>query len=220
MAKWINDEQLFETMRNELYSPVIGDILDQLGFYHQILSPKIQPLRLEDKLAGRAMPSLFIEIYEPQERPFGLMCESLDQLNPNEIYVGTGTVRCSMWGEIMTATAKQRGAIGAIVNGYHRDTPTVMEQNFPVWSWGRFAQDSSVRTKVIDYRCPIEIGGVRIEPGDLIFADLDGIVIIPRENTDEVIEKAIEKARGEKKVRSLIEKGMTSLDAFNKYGIL
>ena len=96
----------------------------------------------------------------------------------------------------------------------------MLEQNWPVFSRGRFAQDSSVRTKVIDYRCPIEIGGVWIEPGDIVFGDLDGVVIVPHRVADEVLEKSLEKARTEKVVRKAVEAGMSSTDAFRKYGVL
>jgi len=113
-----------------------------------------------------------------------------------------------------------RGAAGAIIDGYHRDTPMVLEQNWPVFSRGRFAQDSSVRTQVVNYRCPIEVGEVWIEPGDLVFADQDGVLIVPRALEREVIGKALEKVRGEKAVRREIENGMSSTAAFAKYGIL
>lgn len=221
MPEYNNDNELFALMRKVLYTPVVGDILDGLGCYHQFLPPQVQPMRETDKLAGRAMPALVADCHGPQKKPFGFLTEALDQLQPGEIYVTAGgTMRCAYWGEILTATARTRGALGAIVNGYHRDTPMVLEQNWPVFSRGRFAQDSSVRMKVIDYRCPIEIEGTWIEPGDLIFADQDGVVVIPKKHETEVIEKALEKARGEKLVRKEIENGMSSTDAFKKYGIL
>ena len=124
------------------------------------------------------------------------------------------------WGELLTATARTRGAVGAVVDGFHRDTPKVLEQNWPVFSRGRYAQDSSVRTAVVDFRCPIEIGGVWIEPGDLIFGDLDGVVVVPRAVEAQVITGALEKARGEKVVRQAIEDGMSATAAFKKFGIL
>ena len=123
-------------------------------------------------------------------------------------------------GELLTATARTRGAVGAVVDGFHRDTPKVLEQNWPVFSRGRYAQESSVRTAVADYRCPIEIAGVWIEPGDLVFGDLDGVVIVPRAVENEVITRALKKARGEKVVRKAIEGGMTATAAFKKFGIL
>ena len=114
----------------------------------------------------------------------------------------------------------RHGAAGAVINGFHRDTPQMLSQNWPVFSRGRYAQDSSVRTKVVDFRCALEVGGVWIEPGDLVFGDLDGVVIVPRKHEKEVIAKALEKARGEKLVRKEIEAGMSSTAAFKKYGIL
>ena len=119
-----------------------------------------------------------------------------------------------------TATAKKRGAVGAVINGFHRDTPKVLEQNWPVFSRGRFAQDSGVRTQVVDFRCHIEIGQVTVQPGELIFADLDGVLVIPKAVEAEAIERALAKARGEKMVRKEIEGGMSSTAAFKKYGIL
>ncbi len=221
MKEWKNDKELFELMEKELYTPVVGDVLDGFGKYHQILPAQVQPIRVEDRLCGRAMPVLQIDVFGVQKKPFGLLTEVLDQLEEDEIYIATGgDMRCAYWGEILTATSKARGARGAIVNGYHRDTPQVMEQNWPVFSRGRFCQDSSVRTQVADYRCDIEIDGVWIRPGDLIFADLDGVVIIPKELEEEVVLKALEKARAEKLVRKEIENGMSSTAAFKKYGVL
>lgn len=219
--EWTSDAQLFELIQNVLYTPVVGDILDDLGFVHQFLPQPIQPLREEMKLAGRAMPVLMIDVHGKQKQPFGKLTEALDQLQPGEIYLASGgEMRCAYWGEILTATAKKRGAVGAVINGFHRDTPKVLEQNWPVFSRGRFAQDSGVRTQVVDYRCPIEVGSVHVQPGDLIFADLDGIVVIPRAAETETIKRSLEKARGEKLVRKEIEAGMSSTDAFRKYGIL
>lgn len=221
MKEWKNDKELFKLFKKELYTPVVGDILDELGYYHQFLPPEIHPAQLDMKLIGRAMPVNMIDVYGEQEVPFGLLTEALDQIEEGEIYIAHGgNKRCAYWGEILTATARKRGGNGAIINGYHRDTPKMLEQNFPVFSLGRYAQDSSVRTKVVDYRCPIEIGKVWIEPGDLIFADLDGILIIPKKVEEIVVEKALIKARGEKLVRKEIENGMSSTEAYKKYGIL
>jgi 4-hydroxy-4-methyl-2-oxoglutarate aldolase len=188
---------------------------------HQFLPQPIQPMRESMKLAGRAMPVLMIDVFGKQKQPFGKLTEALDQLKPGEIYLASGgEMRCAYWGEILTATAKKRGAVGAAINGFHRDTPRVLEQDWPVFSRGRFAQDSGVRTQVVDYRVPIEVGNVKVAPGDLVIGDLDGVVIVPAEVEKEVVRRALEKARGEKLVRREIEAGMSSTDAFRKYGIL
>jgi regulator of RNase E activity RraA len=221
MPEWKNDTELFAMMRDVLYTPVVGDILDQLGCLHQFLPPAVRPLRDSMKLAGRAMPVLQMDVFGPQAKPFGLMTQALDDLKPGEIYLATGgTMQCANWGEILTATARTRGAAGAVVNGYHRDTPKVLEQNWPVFSRGAWAQDSAPRMKVVNFRCRIEIEGVAINPGDLVFGDVDGVVIVPRDLESEVLSKALEKARGEKLVRKDIESGMSSTAAFEKYGIL
>ena len=208
-------------MKDVLYTPVVGDILDDLGFTHQFLPQRIQPMREEMKLAGRAMPVLMIDVYGRQKQPFGKLTEALDQLGPGEIYLASGgEMRCAYWGEILTATAKKRGAAGAVINGFHRDTPQVLAQDWPVFSRGRFAQDSGVRTQVVDYGCPIEVGGVAVSPGDLVFGDLDGVLVIPKQVEVEAIGRALDKARGEKLVRKEIEAGLSSTEAFRKYGIL
>ncbi len=215
------DFELFDLLKTQLYTAVVGDILDTLGLFHQFLPPSIQPLKLEMKVAGRAMPVLMMDVYGNQKEPFGLMTQALDALQPGEVYIAAGAQhRSATWGEIMTAAAKARGAVGAVVFGYHRDTHQVLEQEFPVFSLGRFAQDSGPRMKVADFRIPIEIDGVSIQPGDLVFGDLDGVVIIPRDVEEEVVRKALEKSRGEKLVRKEIEKGLSCTEAFKKYGIL
>jgi len=212
---------MFDLVRNELYTPVVGDILDDLDYTRQFLPQPIQPMSDTMKLAGRAMPVVMIDVYGRQKKPFGLLTEALDQLEPGEIdLAGGGDMRCAYWGEILTATAKKRGAAGAVINGFHRDTPKVLEQAWPVFSRGRFAQDSAVRTQVVDYRCPIEIGQVTVQPGYLIFGDLDGVVVVPKKVESEVIARALAKARGEKLVRKEIDAGMSSTAAFRKYGIL
>lgn len=217
----LNRHEILEVMKKELYTPVVGDILDQMGFYHQFLPQAIRPLKSDMKLAGYAMTVLMIDVYGEQKKPFGLLTEALDNLEEDEIYIASGgEMRCAYWGELLTATAKKRGAVGAVLNGWHRDTPQVLEQNWPVFSRGCYAQDSSVRTQVADYRCRIEVGDVTVMPGDLIFGDIDGVLVIPSQQIDAVIEKALEKARGEKQVRHAIEQGMTSTDAFAKFGIL
>lgn len=217
----MNDSEFLPRIERELYSPVIGDILDTLGFRHQFLPPELRPLLPEMVVAGRAMPVLMMDVYETPEKPFGLMTEALDDLKPGEIYVAAGaSPRSATWGEIMTAAAKARGARGAILDGYHRDTRQVLAQSFPVFSRGAWAQDSGPRMKVAEYRCVIEIANIRIEPGDLLFADRDGVLVIPRKLEEEVVRTALEKAKKEKSVRAAIERGMSATEAFRTYGVL
>lgn len=221
MSLWKNETEMFKLMKEKLYTPVVGDILDTMGYYHQFLPQEIRPLTNDMKLAGKAMTVLMIDVFGEQKKPFGRLTEALDQIEENEIYMATGgTKRCAYWGELLTATARTRGAVGAVVNGWHRDTPQVLSQNWPVFSAGCYAQDSSVRTQVVDFRCPIEVGQVTVHNGDIVFGDIDGVLIIPKDIAEEVLEKALEKASGEKTVRKAIEDGMTATEAFRVFGIL
>lgn len=221
MALWNNDKEMYALMKEKLYTPVVGDILDEMGYTHQFLPQAIRPLKDSMRLAGKAMTVLMIDVFGPQKKPFGLLTEALDQLKEDEIYLATGgSKRCAYWGELLTATARTRKAVGAVVDGWHRDTPQVLEQDWPVFSCGCYAQDSSVRTQVVDFRCQIEIGQVTINDGDLVFGDVDGVLIIPKEVAEEVIVKALKKASGEKLVRKAIEEGMSATAAFAKFGIL
>lgn len=215
-----NDETLAR-IREELYTPVIGDILDTMGLFHQFLSPSLHPVRPEMKVAGFAMPVLMMDVYGHQEVPFGKLTQALDSLEQNEVYVAGGAMhRSANWGEILTVTAKERGAAGAVVDGFHRDTPQILREGFPVFSCGAYAQDSGPRMSVVDYRVSIEIGDVLIRPGDLIVGDEDGVVVVPHECTDEVIRLSLEKARTEKVMIKAIQDGMSVTDAFEKYGVL
>ncbi len=106
--KWNNDIELFDIIRNVLYTPVVGDVLDKLGYCHQFLPQPIAPLRLADKIVGRAMPVMMNDVSGPQQKPFGNLTEALDQLKGGEVYLATGgSMSCAYWGEILTATAKQ-----------------------------------------------------------------------------------------------------------------
>ena len=234
MARWKTDEELFSLIREKLYTPVVGDILDQMGYTHQFLPMAIRPLTAQvppnmvapmepdnrNVLVGWACTVLENDVFSAPKKPFGYLTEALDQLRPNEIYVATGAHNSALWGELLTATSKVRGAVGAVIDGPTRDTPQVLAQNFPVFCTGCWAQDSSLRTYVCDFRCPIEIGQVTIHDGDLMFGDVDGVLVVPRGIVEEVIEKALDKAAGEKLVRKAIENGMSATEAFAHFGIL
>ncbi|NME35509.1 RraA family protein [Fusobacterium sp. FSA-380-WT-3A] len=217
----LNKNELLEIIKEKLNTSVIGDILDSYGYYHQILPPQIKAMKKGQKIVGYAMTVLMIDVFGPQEKPFGRLTEALDQIEENEIYICTGgTQRCAYWGELLTTTAKYRGGVGAIINGYHRDTRQIEKIDWPIFSMGSYAQDSGVRTQVVDFRCTIEIGGVTIHNRDLIVADEDGVVVVPREVEEKVIEEALEKIKGENKFVEAIRNGMSSTEAFKKFGVL
>ena len=230
MKSWSTDEELFATIRRELFTCVVGDVMDKMGLQHQFLPPQIRPLRSDMVVVGRAMPVLAVDVFEEKvtgsnnklmQKPFGLMLEALDDLKPNEVYVNTGSSpRNALWGELMSIRARKLGAAGAVLDGYLRDTKAVLKLDFSSFCWGSYAQDSAPRYKVVDFRIAIEIGCVRLRPGDFVFGDIDGVCVVPVEAATEVFTKALEKARGEKLVRKALEEGSSAVAAFEKYGIM
>ena len=228
MAIWHNESEMLHVMKTELYSSVIGDILDQMGYVHQFLPSRIQPLREHMVVAGRAMTVLEADVCAGEggrnpvlQRNFGLMLEALDDLKKDEIHICSGSSPSyALVGELMCTRMKILGAAGCVVNGFHRDTRGILELDFPCFSYGRYAQDQAPRGKVLDYRVPIEMDGVRILPGDLIFGDLDGVLVIPRAVEQEVLERAYEKATGEKTVAQAIRSGMSAVESFRVHGIM
>jgi len=230
MLQWTSDDELFERCRKELFSAVLGDVMDIMGYTHQFLPPQIQPLRDDMVIAGRAMPVLEADddggegpgrANEMLNQPFGLMLRALDELQKNEVYVCTGSSPdYALWGELMSTCAMNRGAVGAVVDGYSRDTRGILNLNFPTFSHGRYAQDQRPRGKVIDLRCTIKMGAVQIAPGDIVFGDLDGVCVIPKAIEKEVIEAAWEKAHGEKQVFEAIKGGMGAQASWDRFGIM
>src|SRR5580700_9513513 len=193
---WKSDNELFALVRRELFTCVVGDVMDKLELQHQFLPPQIRPLRADMVVVGRALPVLAVDVFAEKvagtantlmEKPFGLMLEALDDLKANEIYVNTGSSpRNALWGEMMTIRARKLGAAGVVLNGYLRDTIAVLKLDFPAFSWGSYAQDSAPRYKVVDFRIAIEIASVRVRPGDFLFGDIDGVCVVPYEAADEV----------------------------------
>ncbi len=227
---WKSDDDLFALVQRELFTSVVGDVMDKLDLQHQFLPPQIQPLRQDMVVLGRAMPALSVDVFAERiagsanrlmDKSFGLMLEALDDLRKNEVYVNTGSSpRNALWGELMSTRARKLGSRGAVLNGYVRDTKAILNMSFPTFAFGSYGQDSAPRCKVVDFRIPIEVGQVRVRPADIIFGDIDGVLLVPVEVEDEVFTLALEKARGEKLVKKAIEKGSSAVEAFEKYGTM
>ncbi|HTZ66823.1 MAG TPA: RraA family protein [Roseiarcus sp.] len=225
----IEDHAPFANLREKLFTAVVGDVLDKLGWRRQFLPQAIQPLRSDMKIVGRAMPVLEADIFDANPgapgdagaKPFGLMLEALDDLRAGEVYVATGgSFRYALWGELMSTRARYLGAAGAVLNGFVRDAAGIEALGFPTFSRGLYAQDQGPRGKVIDFRVSIEIEGIRIAPGDLIFGDREGVLVIPAEVEVEAIEAALTKASTENRVATAIRGGMGAREAFDTFGVL
>ena len=224
MKQWGSDQELFDTLRRELFTAVVGDVMDAMGLLHQFLPPQIKPLRNDMMVTGRAMTVLEADVPSGTDfvsEPFGLMFRALDDLKAEEVYIcAGGSPRYALWGELMSTRATILGAAGAVVDGYHRDTSGILRLGFPTFSYGGYAQDQAPRGKVIDFRVPLEVGGVKVAPGDIVFGDLDGVCVIPRDAEDEVFRRALEKVQQENLVGRAIEEGMSAQEAFEKFGVM
>jgi regulator of RNase E activity RraA len=208
-------------MRTHLFSAVIGDVLDLHGLHHQFLMPECKPLDPKMVVCGRAMTVFETDISEPVDPPFGRMLEALDSMKADEVYIAAGSSpRYALWGELMSTAALARGAAGAVLAGYTRDTNGILQMNFPVFCYGSYAQDQRGRGQVVDFRIPLEINGVTIQPGDIIFGDIDGVLVLPREIEHIVVSEALEQVKKEKTARKLLLSGASAESVFCETGVL
>ncbi len=217
-----NDKELFDTMERKLYSSVISDVLDKLGYRAQAMRADINPMWPGAVVAGRAHTCLSVDVYEVKENHYAMEIEAVDTLKPNDVLVG-GT-NCStetaLWGELLSTASRARGARGAIVDGYVRDIVRIAEMQFPLFATGTRPLDSMGRSIVLEYGRPVMCGEVLVNEGDIVLADIDGVIVIPRDIEQKAIELALEKASAEDTVRDELLKGAMLGDVYKKYGVL
>lgn len=210
------------SFKNILYTAVISDALDALGFRNQAITTQFTAYTGINKLVGRAKTTLWADVYSEDERPYELELQAVDSCKPGDIIVcaASGSVRSGIWGELLSTAAMNSGCAGALVHGAIRDISKMSDISFPVFATSQCPYDSLHRQKVIDLDVTVEIAGVKIKPDEIIFADEDGIVVIPKEVEEEVIRLALEKVGAENITRDAIKAGMKASDAYLKYGVL
>ena len=175
------DVDLFNHIEATLYTAVIADALDELGHHDCAMREYLRPLDPHAKFTGWARTIQCQDVfYEPAD-PYGLEIEAIDSILPGEVVaVSTGeSKRNAPWGELLSTAARARGARGAVIDGLVRDVKSIQRLGFPVFAMGIKPVDSKGRGLVIDYNIPVQCGGILVTPGDLIFADFDGVVVIP-----------------------------------------
>ncbi|MCL6086820.1 MAG: RraA family protein [Actinobacteria bacterium] len=214
--------ETFKFMKEEFYSGVISDILDDFGLRNQHLDPSIKPVNSQLKVAGKAMTMLSVDTYNIPERPYEMELQALDELKEGQVVVVTSNFskRTGFWGELLTTLAMRRGCNGAVMDAYTRDTAKILKLGFPLFVTGYSPVDSKGRSEVISYNCHIELSGVPVDPGDIVFGDIDGIIIIPKDIAVEVVNKVYEKIHSENKVREELLQGKSITEVYNKYKIL
>lgn len=220
-----NDVLDLESIKATLYTAVLSDVLDDFGLPNQAMAPFVRPLDEGQKLVGYARTGLFMNTYSVREgeNPYEIEIALIDDLKPNDVAVlgcAGPTQRIAPWGELLTTASMKRGAVGCVTDGLVRDVRHIRSLGFPVFHGGIGPLDSRGRGKMMAYDLPIQCGGVSVKPGDLVFGDVDGVVVVPKVVTAEVVQAAMRKVTSENKTRQELENGLLLADVYAKYGVL
>ena len=216
------DVSLFNLMKERLYSAVLCDALDQAGYRNQAMRADIRPIYADAVVAGRAVTIQSADVYVPSAHAYDVEIAAVDSLRSGDVVVASThrSTRTCLWGELLSTASVARGANGAVIDGYARDVRHIQRMQFPVFSTGMYPVDSAGRGEVVDFNCTVNCGGVIVEPGDIVFGDYDGVVVIPVRASQEVIRRALDKVEGENITREALRKGATLREVYDQYGVL
>ncbi|MEW5979463.1 MAG: RraA family protein [Acidobacteriota bacterium] len=221
-----SDSEIFDFVQTKLYTAAVCDILDEMGLRNQAMHQRLRPLLPDPKkcgFVGRARTARWMETdYVVEEDPYGLEIELMDSLKPGDVVVHSTDYSGSNapWGELMTTVALRNGAVGCVCDSQIRDCVRIVESGFPVFYAGIRPLDSKGRGYMAAYDVPVRCGEVLVKPGDLVFADFDGVVVVPREVEPEVLVRAQDKVARESLSRKELLNGKTLREVYNKYGVL
>lgn len=209
-------------LRSTLYTAVVADVLDALGFRHQAVGVPFPRFSGRGLLVGRAKTTLWEEIDRVDPNPYELELKAVDECRADDVLVAAaaGSMRSGIWGELLSTAAQNQGAAGVVVDGAVRDVEKMNALGFLVFARGTCPLDSMHRQRVAAVDVPVEIGGVAIAPGDLLLADLDGVVVVPQSAEADALGQAWEKVTAENRVRDEIRAGSKAAEVFKKYGVL
>jgi regulator of RNase E activity RraA len=222
MLETTPDSITLEMMRSELYTAVVCDALDGLGYRQQSPRLALPPLTVEGLLVGYCKTTLWADMTSPDPKPYELELKAVDECRPDDVLIAaaSGSMQSGIWGELLSTAASNSGCVGAIVDGAVRDLDKMASMNFPVFARGACMYDSLDRQRVVEIDLPVEIDGVEFAPGDLVLADRDGVVVVPAAVQSEAIRAAWEKVHAENITRDAIRDGMKATAAYQKYGVL
>ena len=208
----------------KLYSPVLSDSLDALGFTNQAMRPAIRPLDEALRMCGRARTGIYMETawVEPGSNPYELEIAIVDDLRPGDVAVFAcgGSSRIAPWGSLLSTATKARGAAGFVTDGLVRDILEIRRIELPVFHGGIGPLDSKGRGQIQAVDIPVLCGGVRVAAGDLVFGDADGVVVVPQEVEADVLRIAFEKIAGEDNSIKELRAGGYLRDVYARYGVL
>lgn len=213
-----------DQIKTQLYTAVLSDTLDSMGMLNQVLEPGITPLDDSSILCGWARVGLYLPIYhdDPAVNVYEKELELIDSLKPDEVpvLVCHGLKKIAPWGELLSTRATYLKSGGCLTDGSVRDVKLIREMKFPVFAGNIGPLDTKHRGKLVWNDVPGKIHGVNVNSGDLVFGDVDGVVVIPKESVEIVLEQSIKKVSEENIVRKKLEKGDTLKKIFAEHGIL
>lgn len=212
----------FEDLTVRLYVAVLSDVLDQMGYKHQATRLPFHAYTGIPKLLGRCKTTLWADMYHEDKNPYELELQAVDSCRPGDVLIcaAGGSNRSGIWGELLSTAARNSGCTGVIVHGAVRDIDKMKAMRFPVFATSRNPYDSQHRQRVVDVDVAVEIDGVQFNPGDLVMADEDGIVVVPCHLEEQALKAALEKVNAENITRDAIRNGMKASEAYKKYGVL
>jgi regulator of RNase E activity RraA len=218
------DPAILPAVRGKLYTAVLSDVLDEMGYRDQAMQPGIRPLDDGLVMAGYARTGIYREVYHvaPGQNPYALEIALVDDLGGDDVAVlgCGGSNRIAPWGELLTTAAKARGAAGCVTDGFVRDIRHIRAQRFPVFHAGIAPLDSKGRGVVAEIDVPIRCAGVQVRPGDLVVGDADGVIVVPQEAEEQALARAFEKVTSENHTREELARGAKLREVFEKYGVL
>lgn len=218
-----SDEERFALIRQKLYTPVVSDTLDRLGFRRQAMRHDIRPLHPDFVVVGRARTLLWMATYEEvKPNPYVNEIKAIDSLMPGDVTVHSTDYSWSVapWGELLSTASRMRGSTGTVVDALVRDVKKIIAMNFPTFARGIRPVDSCGRGFVADVDVTIQCGDVEVHPGEIVFGDYDGIVVIPRAIEDEALSRALAKVDGENITRTELLQGRLLGEVYGKYAVL
>jgi regulator of RNase E activity RraA len=212
----------FDALAAELYTAVISDIVDSLGYRDQAMTADIRPAFAGARLVGRAHTIMSSDVYTTPPDPYDMEIQAIDSVPAHHVVVaGTNkSTRTCLWGELLSTATRARGGRGAVIDGHTRDVMKIRDMEFPVFSTGMRPVDSLGRGRIVAIGEPVLCGGVIVHQGDIVFADVDGVVVVPQVIETEVMDLALEKVRTENEMREWLRQGRTLREAYDHFGIL
>jgi regulator of RNase E activity RraA len=209
----------------QLNAAVLSDVMDGLGLQQRAMRSFIRPLDDDLQLVGRARTGLYMPVYELRdgENPYEVEIALVDDLKPRDVVVlacNGPTERIAPWGELLSTAALARGASGCVTDGLVRDVRQIRAMRFPVFHGGIGPLDTRGRARMVERDTQVECAGVAVKSGDIVFGDVDGVVVIPRDRAREVIELAVAKVTGENRTRDALRRGDLLADVFRRFGVL